>query len=324
MSPSSFPSFYPSTSPILSPSSSPSFFPSSLPSIITPTPSSRPSSSFLPSLAIPPCQLSNSGFYGDPKTRKMNSKYFEYKYQLEYNRRSVMDEILKDVETKIANSIIKFTSIFPECSSERALLKSSSMASPGKRSLQQIFGGISSTPNDKATSEKCHQVESSDHLSCVVVEGVVTLYYQRNESRQFEESEKEIKAVIQKVLVGQSLTDTNDEIVNVTYIGLLDIEDDMSSSSDYIKIAFISLAVGVIVSLSLAFMKWRQLKEIKKDETILNEMHSQGKMKNNSSLHHSDAPRISSISAITDCTYTNPSSSDDYVSNCISSSVGSH
>lgn len=232
---------------------------------MSPTSQASTSPSLKPSVA---CQVSNSGYYGESRTNEnWYAKFIEYKYTLEYSPDINIEEILKDVELKIINSIVVSTSIFPECSrvGSRFLMEQTHLSSRNMKESNSIIA-ISSMPPDEATSEECELEEATDESVCTVVAGVLSVFYRAETSRG--DSEQEIHNVIEDVLSGQDLISSNTQIKNLRFIGSLNDmpeKDRNSHRRDLVVIISIASSATIILSLGLVFMKWRQHRRNKHD-----------------------------------------------------------
>ncbi len=221
-----------------------------------------------------PCQVSNTGFYGDETISNLQSEYIKFDYQMEYGRGGNIDKILDDLEAATMNLILKTTPIFPECTSrmtEKALLRSASVH-VFKRGREQNIVGISSNPVDVVTSEKCPFKTVFTDSMCVVVGGVLTLFYMESNSRQVHDHEREIKSVIKAGMNDGSLSLSNTEIIHLEYIGSYREGDNSSIeeptdgnnslASDFLSVSFILMvtagAIGIIALVVILMMMLRR------------------------------------------------------------------
>lgn len=205
--------FSPSSAPSISPTNFHTSYPTTYStSLVTDT----PSVSITDAPSTRHCQVSSSGFYGDNTlSHNMTSEYYRYEYQMEYKQNSDVNEILRDLEREISNSILASTSIFGECSSQRPrfLLRSKSTT----RKASQNIIGLSSSPRDIITSGNCHEMILSDS-ACGVVKGILTLYYEGNQSRRLDAID-DISRAIEDGMGNGSLALSNDNIINLDYLG---------------------------------------------------------------------------------------------------------
>ena len=193
------------------------------------------------------------------------------------------DLILSNVESAISNSIITSTSIFAECTKKRRVsLRSPSATNSPSQSLQNKIIGISSKPNDKAVSKECSFDKLLNGSICTIVEGVLTLYYQEDNTlhTRFEEVEIQIKAIIEGLAGNGNLSQANNtQILRLTYIStpnnmdegnnMILIPNNMDEGNNMILISIVSSAV-IIVSLCLAFVIWKKSRKIQSDDFPVN------------------------------------------------------
>jgi len=165
--------------------------------------------------------------------------------------------------------------------------------------------GLSSNPADETTSEGCPFDKISESNNCTVVDGVLTLYYDDEQSVDL--SIKEIHGVIQAVLLDKKLIEGNVGIENVKYIPrAIEEQNDKAASSRtdlnrIVTISFGSLS-GFIVLLVLLYFLKKQLKRRGDQQLIV-----QGEGSNVSSLHTNwkrRRPRAVSSTSASDI-YTN-------------------
>ncbi len=268
--PSNRPSYVPSSNPSLSPSSTPSnepsiiqsFEPSESPSP-KPMTSSQPSS-FPPNLNNFPCRVSNSGFYGNREAE--NLRFIQYKYQIEHSSSSSIKQFVKNVERRISNSIINFTTLFPECAPNERIrrLRSVPLDSLGRILEEEIVVGLSSNPADQITAEECPFDKSSESNNCTVVNGILSLYYNFAPSQSLN---TQIHDVIEGVIIDEELSMDNVGIKSTKYIPLSNDQNGASASSranskSIVTISFGSIG-GLIVVLGLLFFAKKKLKKRK-------------------------------------------------------------
>ena len=263
----------PSNSPSSIISNFPSFVPTGSPSQIS---SRRSRSLIAPSISPSKrpsqakevaCHVSYDGFYGDNESHLL-SDYIHYSYQIEYQSGSRINRIVDNLENAISNSILKSTSIFRECvpQEERILIRSQL-----DRKLGEGIVGLSSNPADVLTQDTCPNSAIFDSSSCVVMRGIMTIFYKDDTSRRLEQK-NEIIRVIEDGMGNGSLSLSDDDIIDLQYLpfhnwGYLDSEEDPRKNRDnpdpvfnLRNVSYILLASGSIVLIGLAGIKWRQMR----------------------------------------------------------------
>ena len=256
--------------------SSPDLVPSPLPSIIpSPLPSIIPSivSTELPSEARDPrtipCEVTDSGFYGDETSGNSQARYIRYEYQLEYDQGGNINSILDDLEDAVSNSIIQSASFFPKCivTNERRRIQSFSS--------EEIIIGLSSNPTDFVTVTKCPIETIYADTECVVIEGMLTIFYEESNSSHLEIPINELQRIIEEGMGNGSLSMSNENIIELAYLnnssegvvdeGLsgrgIDSKPDGSNSLNATNMYLIYATGGVsIILIILTVMKWRSLR----------------------------------------------------------------
>lgn len=216
-----------------------------------------------------PCELTDSGFYGDETLGDLQARYIRYEYQMEYDRRGNINSILDDLEDAVSNSIIKSASFFPDCAVTGERRKTQSFSS------KEIIIGLSSNPTDFVTVNQCPIETIYVGTECVVIEGILTVFYEESKSSHLENPVNEIQRVIEEGMGNGSLSMSNEHIIELAYLhnssdGVvnvgssgrgIDSQPDGSNTLNTTNLYLIYATGGIsIILIILTVMKWRSLR----------------------------------------------------------------